>query len=237
LHYQKFKLRSIRIFIILSSISINLFAQDQQESAENKLGAWYIYNGFFEFSPKSEVFIESHIRTWETFSNIENYFFRAYYTYDISKQFQLGISGEWHRFYSYSSNPDNKVITDERRIGLQAMYFHKLGKVKMQHRYRYEFKYRSTGNLQRTRYRIQATVPLFNGEFKKGDFFFNTNYEYLLFTQPIVKTDQHRFFAAFGYQLSDNTNFQFGYFLQTPEDLVRHRLQFFFTHHLKLYKD
>jgi len=57
-----------RIYIIFFFLLI--FINTAYSQAEDKLGSWYIYNGFFYLSPKVELFAETQFRMYEPVRNI-----------------------------------------------------------------------------------------------------------------------------------------------------------------------
>ena len=204
--------------------------------SEEKLGSWFIYNGFFNISPKVELFFETQLRTYETFSNPETFFLRPYFNYNITKQVQTGFGLEYHKNWTYDAIPENKVSTEEFRITLQTMLFQKEGRVALQHRYRYEFRYVEGDKLQRMRYRIQATIPLTNKSLEAGTIFLNTFNEIMIDTKPGFNFSQDRIYLAGGYQFNQALNVQVGYLAILRPDIVHHRLQFFITHKLYFYE-
>ena len=202
---------------------------------DDELGSWFIYNGFFNINPKVELFFETQLRNWETFSNPETFFLRPYFNYNVTKNFQPGIGLEYHKSWTYAEDPDEKESADEFRLTLQTMLFHKIDRVALQHRYRYEFRNVDGNHRQRTRYRIQATIPINNRTLKKGTFFMNTFNEFMVDTKPDLQLSQNRFYVAGGYQFSKSLNFQFGYLLISRSSANYNRLQFFLTHKLYFY--
>lgn len=218
--------------LILIAISASFNARAQ---SEDQLGSWYIYNGFFNVSPKVELFFETQLRNWETFSNPENFFVRPYFNYNVTQNFQPGIGLEYHKSWTYAEDPDDKVSSEEFRLTLQTMLFHKIGRVSLQHRYRYEFRNVEGDHLQRTRYRIQATIPINKKSVEKGTFFMNTFNEFMVDTKPKLALSQNRFYVAGGYQFSNSLNFQFGYLIISRTTSTHRRLQFLLTHKLYFY--
>jgi len=204
--------------------------------SEDKLGSWFIYNGFFNISPKVELFFETQLRTYETFSNPETFFLRPYFNYNITKQVQTGLGLEYHRNWTYDAIPENKVSTEEFRVTLQTMLFQKEGRVALQHRYRYEFRYVEADKLQRMRYRIQATIPLTSKSMEAGTIFLNTFNEIMIDTKPGFNFSQDRIYLAGGYQFNQALNLQVGYLAILKPGVVHHRLQFFITHKLYFYE-
>lgn len=226
--------RSIKtIFLIL--VTTITFSESHSQS-DSKLGSWYIYNGFFNFSPKLELFFETQLRLWETFSNPETFFVRPYFNYNIHPNFQAGIGLEYHSNQTYAEDPDDRQQSTEYRLTMQGMAFQNIGRVALQHRYRYEFRNISTGNRQRTRYRIQATIPINKKVADKGVFFANTFNEFLIETEPRLQFDHNRFYIAGGYHFTKHLNFQFGYLFVSREETTHNRLQFFLTQKLFFYE-
>lgn len=220
--------------VVLGIMLVFAFYTGRAQS-EEKLGSWFIYNGFFNVTPKFQLFLESQVRTWETFSNPENFFIRPYFNYNLNKSLQTGLGLEYHKIWTYAENPDNRHTADEYRMTLQVMAFQHIGRVSLQHRYRYEFRNITTGNRQRTRYRIQATIPINKKKPDKGVVFANTFNEFMVDTEPTLNFSQNRFYVAGGYYFTKNLNIQLGYLIISREHTVHRRLQFFLTHKLFFY--
>jgi len=219
--------------LICSVVFISNHAYSQEE---DKLGSWYIYNGFFNFSPRIELFVESQLRTWEVVSNSQSFFARAFFNYNVLASFQLGLSQEYHLNWTYAENPDDKLRSEEYRITLQAMLFQSVDRVSVQHRYRYEFRFLDESGRQRTRYRIQLGIPITEEKMEKGVVFATVGNEFLIDTKPELNFSQNRLYAMVGYQFTSSFNFQFGYmYIARSASLNWHRLQFFLTQKLFLY--
>lgn len=228
-------IKNATIYLFSILIILSTFSSGKAQS-EDELGSWFIYNGFFNVSPKVELFFETQLRNWETFSNPENFFLRPYLNYNVTENFQPGLGLEYHKSWTYADDPDDKISSDEFRTTLQVMLFQKINRVSLQHRYRYEFRNVDGDHLQRTRYRIQATIPINNKTMEKGTFFMNTFNEFLIDTAPKLQLSQNRFYLAGGYQFTKSLNFQFGYLFISRSSTTHHRLQFLLTHKLYFYK-
>lgn len=218
------------MFIFLSSL-LQAHAQEK-----NPLGSWYIYNGFFNFSPTFELFLESQVRTWEVVRDPQVFFFRPYFNFNIAKNFQAGLGLEYHGNWTYETDGEDRTMTQEFRTTLQAMLFQKVGRVSVQHRYRYEFRFWDESGKQRTRYRVQLGIPITKAVIEKGVLFATVGNEFMVNTQPDLNLSQNRSYAMLGYQFTPGLNFQFGYmYIARPYDQSWHRLQVFLTHKLYFY--
>jgi hypothetical protein len=228
---RKLKLWVIVVFLVCSSM---LAIADEPDSYP--LGAWYIYNGFFNFSPTFELFVESQLRTWEVFDDPQVFFFRPYFNFNVAKNFQAGLGLEYHMNWTYETDSAPRVRTEEFRTTLQAMLFQSIGRVNIQHRYRYEFRFLDEKGKQRTRYRIQLVIPLTKPKIEKGTLFATVGNEIMMNTQPDLSISQNRTYVYLGYQFTPLLNFQFGYmYLAFPSGPGQHRLHFFLTHKLYFY--
>jgi len=226
----------LRKSYLLAFLLFLLISAPGYGQSEDKLGSWYIYNGFFNINPKVEIFFETQLRNYEVFSNPEVFFLRPYFNYNITKQVQTGLGLEYHKSWTYDEVPENKVSTEEFRVTLQTMLFQKEGRVALQHRYRYEFRDVGSEKLQRMRYRIQATIPLTGKAIEPGSIFINMLNEIMVDTKPGFNFSQDRVYLAGGYQFNRSLNLQVGYLAILKPDVVHHRLQFFITHKLYFYE-
>ena len=206
-------------------------------SQEDKLGAWYIYNGFYKFSPKIEVFFETQLRNYEVFGQREAFYLRPYFTYNVAKNVQLGVSTEYHQHYEYNPEGGPQSFREEFRIDLQAILNQHLGRVWVQHRYRYEFRNINSDGGRRIRYRFQITVPFNRESLEKGAIFLNANIEPFITTQPEWVFDQNRIYGGIGYAFSPSLNFQVGYMARQRTGSNDARLWFFLTHRMNFEKD
>jgi len=202
------------------------------QAQEDDLGAWYIYNGFFKFTPKVEFFFETQLRNNQIFENPEAYFFRPYITYNVIKELQFGVSAEYHKHFTYTDDYADQSSREEFRIDLMAILSQKIGRVNIQHRYRYEFRNINSYGGNRMRYRLQVTIPLNSENFDKGTIFINTNNEFFINNQPEWSFDQNRLYFAMGYHFTKSLNLQLGYMLVSKEVGNFNRLQIFFTQKL-----
>ncbi len=224
-------------FCLFIFLSLSCLTKGTSQEGD-KLGSWYVYNGFFNFSPKFELFAETQFRTWEPIDNLQTFFIRPFFNYNLNKSVQIGISQEYHVNWSYETMSEEHIKTEEYRTTLQGMLYHKIDRISFQHRYRYEFRFLDESGKQRTRYRLQIGIPLTDKVVKQGVWFANLGNEFMLNTNPKVDVSQNRTYGMVGYQFTQSTNFQFGYmYISRPDQDNLHRLQFFLTQKLNFYKE
>ncbi len=222
-------------YLVLLVCILGVFHLKAQE--EDKLGSWYAYNGFFNFSPKIELFFETHWRTYEPISDTEEVFVRPFLNLNLGQQFQIGIGNEYHMDWTFGGDGQDKIKTEEYRLTFQGMLFQQIQRIKIQHRYRYEFRFLDKDGQQRMRYRLQLGIPLNDKSNEKGSVFLTGGTEFMVFTQPSFTLSQMRFYAMFGYQFSKSTHLQFGYMRIVRDGIPGlDRLQFFLTQKFNFYK-
>ncbi len=225
-------MKNITLLLIVSFL-LSSTIKGQQLEQESKLGTWTIYNGFFNFSPKFQLFLEGHWRTYEAFQNNETFLFRPYFNYRFNPNHLVGVSTEYLANYSYA---EPKVLVNELRIGLQDIFSYKWGKIAVQHRVRYEFRiFDNIRNAQRIRYRLQFAVPLNKNGFKKGGLIFIINDEIFFGTYPDLNYNQNRFYTSLGYNITDHLNLQVGYQNWDRRDGNYHRIHVWLTQVIDFY--
>ena len=221
------------ISFLFSLFILQNTAIGQQSQPEKQLGTWTVYNGFFNLSPKYELFIESQLRTWQPYQNIETWCFRPYISYRVKPSHLIGLSTEYFANYNYG---EPKTHVNEFRLGIQDLFFYKVGRAVMQHRTRYEFRFfDDLPNTQRIRYRIQLALPLNKHDFKKGGIIWIINNEIFINTYPKLQYNQNRLYTSLGYNFTDNFNLQMGYQLWDRRDGTFNRFHIIFTQKANLY--
>ncbi len=203
-------------FIFIFTISIN----HSQPTAEDKFGAWYIYNGTHKISKKMDIISGTQLRAFEIFDNINLLFLYTGANYHLNKNMTLTLG------YSYLDIDRTFSITGEthlyeNRPYEQMRYEHNTPYLKMYHRLRLEhrilnFKHQRT-NLNRFRYRVGTKINI------NKSFFLNINNEVFANLKGNVFSE-NRLYTAIGIRVFSN-NIQIGYLNHKINDLNLNRLQ------------
>jgi hypothetical protein len=163
-------------------------------------------------------------------SDPQVFFLRPYFNFNVTENFQAGLGLEYHSNWTSGWDSIPRLRTEEFRTTFQVMLFQKVGRVSIQHRYRYEFRFLDESGKQRMRYRLQLGIPITKPKIEKGVLFATVGNEIMVNTQPDLNLSQNRTYAMIGYQFTPGLNFQFGYmYIARPDALGWHRLQFFLT--------
>lgn len=199
-----------------------------QTPAEEKLGAWYMYFGINRIAERLSIHSELQVRTFQPLSNFN--------------QFLPQIGLNWHFKHNailtagYGFMPGSTfdagsgtLSSREHRIWQQFILLNKIGRLKFEHRYRFEERWLrndfGTQYLNRARYRLLMLLPLNHPEMEANTFFLALFDEILLNLQAFP-FDQNRLYGALGYKLNKTFSFQAGYMYHRVGLLNLNRLMF-----------
>ena len=206
-----------------------------QQNPEDDLGNWLIYNGTIRFSDRWSMFTEAQVRLWEVASNLNEWIVRASMHYDLSTQAMVGL-GYAH---AETSPFENGPLRTENRLYQQFAVRHDWVRSLFEHRYRLEQRWlEEAGNRSysnRFRYRLQVTTPLNRETMEPGAHFINAYDEIFLNFDSERTFDQNRLYAAYGHQLTSDSNLQLGLLWQARSTEDFFRLQIFYTHNFNLH--
>lgn len=227
-----------KLILLLFIIPLGLSAQN----SDDKLGAWYIYNGSFFVRQQTELFLEVQLRLREVLSNKEEIFFRPFYIHHFNNRNNLGLGYTYHVLFSDAAAGENSKSLHENRIILQYVLFTPVGKTNLQHRFRLEQRWLKPVNSDvetknRFRYRFWARIPLASERIEKGVFFASLYNELFIDLTNGLSFDQNRLFGGMGYQFADATSFTFGFLYQRRPQRDLYRLQFWILQRLDFYDD
>jgi hypothetical protein len=201
------------LLVILSSIA--------QTSPEDKLGAWYMYDGNHRVLDKFSITAGAQLRSFEVLDNINLLFLYTGVNYHLNKNTTLRVA------YCFIDIDRSFLITGEshlyeNRPYEQISYKHKLSNWPIYHRLRLEHRLLNFNhvhtNLNRFRYRLGTKIKL------NKNLFINVNEEIFANLKGDVFTE-NRFYAALGLNISSSSNIQLGYLNHEINDLNLNRLQ------------
>lgn len=199
------KLLSIT-FVLLFSLS-NLCAQTIG------LGTWNILNVKNSFNEQWSVFGEAQIRSLKFYNHFHYYEYKGGLNYKIHKNFKLTIGAGTYQTYREGGNFVLPKNNNEFRIWPQFVLYQSIGKLKIEQRYRAEFRFTSNGFRNRFRYRFGASYPF--GKERSGykPFQVSASNE-LFFTDKEPYFERNRILLSLNYKPSKSTTIQIGYLHQ-----------------------
>lgn len=216
-------LRKLMLFILCTSVTLSLFAQQKNIVPYNQI--WLGYANQTRLSNKWGFWAETQLRTQDHFTEeLSSVFARIGATYYLNDQTRL--TAGYGYFHNFSPANGANIATYEHRPWQQIQWFTRYPSVSLMQWFRLEERYRrnlaDADHLDnsyafnfRMRYNFLMQVPLSkNNKFKPGSFSWILNDEvHVNFGKEVVYNtfDQNRFFTGFSYQTNKTDNIQFGY--------------------------
>ena len=177
-------------------------------------GSWNLINIKYNKSPKLSFFAEAQLRSLNTYDQFHYYEYKAGANYKITEDFVATLAAGKYETYKEGGNFVTPKNVSEFRIWPQLTLTQKLFRLKVEHRYRGEFRFTDAGYRNRIRYRLGLSYPF--GKERNGvkPFQLNINDE-LFFTNNEPFFQKNRLWASMFYRFSKKIYVQLGYVHQT----------------------
>ena len=177
------------------------------------LGSWNIVNLKYNFDDKWSAFGETQLRSLKFYNNFHYYEYKAGINYKVHKNVMLTIGAGSYQTYKEGGDFVLPKNNDEFRLWPQVILFQSLGKLKIEQRYRTEFRFTSNGYRNRFRYRFGVSHPFGKVQKDYKPFQISASNE-IFFTNKEPYFERNRFLLAFNYKPSKATTIQIGYLQQ-----------------------
>ncbi len=201
-------LRTLRgTFLNLLLISpLTIFSQS--------LGCWNTLNLNYDNGKKWSFSTEFQLRSLQFYRNYNYNEYKAFVSYKVIPNLQTSVVLGRYTTYGNGKTFQNPKLAEEFRAALQVGLSNSLGKVKVDHRYRFEKRFYTSGNrASRIRYRIGLSMPL--DKAKKTTL--GVANEFLIaITQgsKVIRYDKNRVSIGVTRKLNDVVSMQVGYLNQ-----------------------
>lgn len=216
--------------LILTFLLISFYGNCQSFD----LGSWNVINLNYNIDKKWSVFGEGQLRSLKFYNNFHYYEYKGGVNLKISNSLRFTIGAGSYQTYKEGGNFITPKNNDEFRLWPQVILLQSFGKLKIEQRYRAEFRFTSDGYRNRFRYRFGVTYP-FGKErddykpyqigmsneifFTDKEPYFERNRLQLSCTIKPSKTTsiQLGYLHQFDYKINDETGrdfLQFGYFVE-----------------------
>lgn len=197
----------IYFFVFLLFNPTNIFAQ------KNDLGTWNILNVKYNIDKKWSVFGEAQIRSLKFYNNFHYYEYKGGATYKVHKNVAATLAAGSYQTYREGGNFKNPKNNNEFRLWPQIVLLQSVGVLKIEQRYRAEFRFTSNGYRNRFRYRLGLQYPFGKSKNDSKPFQININNE-IFFTDKEPYFERNRLSLSLNYKTSPTTTFQMGYLHQ-----------------------
>ncbi len=180
-------------FFILQSSAC--FGQNQAALVDEGLGTWNIVN------------VRRSLRFYDNFHYYE---VKGGAGYRISDQASVFLGVGTYQTYGEGGTFVRPKVNDELRIWPQLALSNRIGRLRIEHRYRFENRFTSQGFLLRFRQRIQAQLPLNNPDIRPGTLAAVVwNELFLTDREPFFQ--RNRFFVGAYYEFTPRYAMQLGW--------------------------
>lgn len=214
-------LKNSAFLILMLSMSTPLLTFGQS----GEVGNWLMYFGQNRFSDELSLHTEVQYRNHTIAPvNIEQLLLRTGLNYHFAPNAFVTAGYGYITSYVYES-PQSEPESREHRIWQQLITTQKLGRFKLEHRYRVEQRWVNGDFLNRLRYRLMVFVPLNTRTIEPGTVFLGVYDEIFANTEPEI-FDRNRLYGAIGYQISPTNQVQLGLLNQYVRDTGKYYLQF-----------
>jgi hypothetical protein len=130
-----------------------------QKYFAQSLGSWNILNLNIGINKNIHFNTEAQIRSLSFYNNFHYYEYKLSFTYHL-ENINLGIGGGRYETYNIGGDFVKPKLSSELRIWPQLNLYSYLGRFKIEHRYRSEFRFTNNGFKSRYRYRLFTNINL-----------------------------------------------------------------------------
>ncbi|MFZ9388606.1 MAG: DUF2490 domain-containing protein [Chitinophagaceae bacterium] len=177
------------------------------------LGSWNILNLKYSHTDKLSFFGEGQLRSLKFYSNFHYYEYKGGINYKIQKAVMLTLGAGSYQTYKEGGDFVLPKNNDEFRLWPQLIIFQSIEKLKIEQRYRAEFRFTSNGYRNRFRYRLGVSYPFGKERNEYKPFQVSASNE-IFFTVKEPYFERNRLLVAFNYKPSKSTTLQVGYMHQ-----------------------
>ena len=194
-------------FIFLGFFPFVSFAQ------HSDLGSWNIINLKYNHDEKWSVFGEGQIRSLKFYDHFHYYEYKVGVNFKAHKNLTVSLGTGSYQTYKEGGDFVLPKNNNEFRIWPQVILFQTIGKLKIEQRYRAEFRFTSNGYRNRFRYRLGVSYPFGKEQNEYKPFQVSASNE-LFFTDKEPYFERNRMLLALNYKPSKATTLQIGYLHQ-----------------------
>lgn len=202
---------------VLFVLAFTLFSLSIQ-AQESGPGNWLVYIGSKQLNSKWNLHHEVQYRNYNTIGNLEQLLLRTGLGYKIGDKSNLLLGYGYINSENYTGNNDEKVTVEEHRIFQQFISKHNIGKLSLQHRYRFEQRFVAKDFKTRFRYFLGLNIP-----FKDSKYYLSAYNEIFLNGASNVY-DRNRVYGGLGYKIASGIKLEVGYMNQIFETSSRDQI-------------
>lgn len=190
-----------------------LFISSAVKSQNNTLGAWHIINTEYYLSKKWNLWGEAQLRSQKLSNEFFYHELKGGVNYKPNKNLAILLGTGQYETYSNGGNFKSPVLSLEFRLWEQVTLVNNINRLKIEHRYRIEQRWRTDGYRNRFRYRLNPIIPINKTTINKGTLYASI-YNEIFLTNRGQYFERNRVYGGLGYQFSDPFTLQIGWIRQ-----------------------
>ena len=183
-------------------------------SQDSELGNWLLYFGNKKINDKINWHNEVQYRNYNAAGDLEQLLIRTGVGYNLTDNNNNILLGYAYILsQNYLVNTDDKLDVNEHRIYQQFITKQGIGRVSVQHRYRFEQRFIEEDFRLRFRYFLSVNIPINNKEVVDKTVYISSYNEIFINTDNTI-FDRNRLYGGLGYRLNSSFRFEAGYMNQ-----------------------
>ncbi len=192
--------------------------------SQDEVGNWLMYFGQNKIADQWSIHSEVQYRNHTLApGNVEQLLIRGGFNYHFAPNAMV-TAGYGHITSHVYESEQKAPESTEHRIWQQFISTSKIGRVKLEHRYRVEQRWVNNDYRNRLRYRLMLFVPLNKKKIEPGTVFVGLYDEIFMNTEETF-FDRNRLYGAVGYQVNSTTGVQLGWLQQQVGNFGKQYLQ------------
>ena len=180
---------------------------------QNDLGSWNILNVKYSYSEKWSAFAETQLRSLQFYNHFHYYEYKGGVNYRLNKSVGFTLGAGSYQTYKEGGDFVLPKNNNEFRVWPQIVLFQSIGHLKIEQRYRAEFRFTSNGYRNRFRYRPSISLPFGKTKNNYKPFQISVSNE-LFFTDKEPYFERNRLQYNFNIKTSKAATIQLGFLHQ-----------------------
>lgn len=205
---KSWKNKKVAALVIVLMLPIFVSSQD------SNFGNWLLYIGNKKLNSKWNIHNEVQYRNYNALGDLEQLLLRTGVGYNLTENNNNILLGYGYILSeNYIGDSNDKISINEHRIFQQFTTKNEVGKLKLNHRYRFEQRFVESDFKLRFRYFLGLNIPLGKKEKTRNKYYFSAYNEIFLNTETAI-FDRNRLYSGIGYAINDKFKLEVGYMNQ-----------------------
>jgi hypothetical protein len=184
--------------ILVMALFVTLKAAAQTDG----LGTWNVVTGKVTFSKRWNGYAEAQLRSQKFVHDFSYYEYKGGIGYNFPFNGSLLVAMGHYVTYQPDGDFKDPKQNDEFRIWEQFVLNNNIGVLKLEHRYRIEQRFTSSGYRNRFRYRLNVLLP-FHHKVIEAKTWYASVFNEVFVTNEGPYFEQNRIFGGLGYQFNN----------------------------------